>query len=64
MLSTNLTIRMTIAEEILHARMTNTIVMPKGALLIPNEADKPTFSAMKGIWINMVALPWETLHVL
>ena len=48
----------------LHTRMTNTIVLPEGALVTANEVDKPTVSALKGIGINMVALPQETLYVL
>ena len=46
------------------SRMTNTIVLLEGALVIENEADKPTVSALKGVWINMAALPQETLYVL
>ena len=44
--------------------MTNTIVLPEGALVIENEADRPMVSGLKGIGINMAALTWETLYVL
>lgn len=43
---------------------TNNIVLPEGALVTENEVDKPMVSALKGVGINMVALPWETLYVL
>ena len=48
----------------LRAQVTNTIVLPEGALVKTNEVDMPMVSAFKGIDINMVALPRETLYVL
>lgn len=51
-------------KEILHSRMTNTIILLKGALVIENEVDRPMFSALKGVGINMAMLPRETLYVL
>ena len=44
--------------------MTNTIVLPKGELVIENEVDKPMVSAQKGIGINVVTLPQEMFYVL
>ena len=63
-LSTNLVVGMDAAEEIMCARMTNTIVLPKGALVIENEANRPMVIALKGVRINMATLPRETLYVL
>ena len=39
-------------------------MLPEGALATTNEADRPTISALKGIGINMAALPRETLYFL
>jgi len=44
--------------------MTNTIVLPNGALIIENEANRPMVSGSKGIGLNMAALPWEMLYTL
>lgn len=63
-MSINLALGTKATEEMLRACMTNTIVLPKGALVTENEADRPMVSRLKGIGINMVALPWETLYVL
>lgn len=63
-LSTSLAVGMVAAEKMLYTCMTNTIVLPEGALVTENEVDKPTISALKGVGINMVALPQETLYVL
>ena len=51
-------------EEMLRARMTNTIVLLEGAIVTENEADRPMVRGLKGVGINMVALPRETLYVL
>lgn len=63
-MSTNLTLGTTVTEEMLCAHMTNTIVLLEGALMTKNEADRPMISGLKGIRINMVALPQDTLYVL
>lgn len=55
-LSTNLAIGMTVVEKMMRVHMTNTIVLPEGALVTENEADGPMVSALKGVGINMVAL--------
>ena len=52
------------AKEMLRAQMTNTIVLPDGALVIENEADRPMVTGLKGIRLNIVALPRETLYIL
>jgi len=44
--------------------MSNNIVLPEGALVTENEAERPMVSRLKRIRLNMVALPWETLYVL
>jgi len=44
--------------------MTNTIVLLEGALVTTNEADRPMVSALRGLGININALPRETLYVL
>ena len=51
-------------EEMLHSKMTNTIVLPDGALITENEANRPMVSALKRSGINMVVLPQEMLYVL
>lgn len=63
-LSTSLAVETTTVEQMLRARVTNTIVLPKGALITTNEVDRPMVNALKGLGINMAALPWETLYVL
>lgn len=45
----------------LHAWIANTLVLLEGALVPPNEPDR---SALKGLSINLTALPHETLCVL
>lgn len=63
-LLTSLAVGMSAVEEILHALMTNTIVLLEGALVTENKADRPTVIALKGVGINMDVLPRETLYVL
>lgn len=63
-LSTSLVVGMSMAKEMLHTRMTNTIVLPYGALMRENEADMPMASGLKGIGLNVVVLPRKTLYVL
>lgn len=48
----------------LRAHMTNTIVLPDGALVTENEADNPMVIRLKGIGLNMAALPRERLYIL
>lgn len=42
----------------------NTVVFPDGALVTEYEADKPAISVMKGLRINLVVLPRDTLYML
>ncbi len=62
--STSLAIGTSAAEEMLRTRVTNTIVLPDGALTTENEADRPMVSSLKGVGLNMAVLPRETLHLL
>lgn len=63
-MSTRLTIDTSAAVEMLHAKVTNMIVLPDGALTIENEADRPTVSSLKGVGLNMAVLPQEMFHLL
>jgi len=51
-------------EQMLHAPVTNTIVLLEGALVTTNEVDRPMISTLKCIGINMVAHSQETLYIL
>lgn len=63
-LSTSLVGGTAATEEMLHARIVNTIVLTEGELVTKNEANRLMVSALKGARINMVTLPWEMLYVL
>lgn len=63
-MSTSLAVGTSAAEEMFHARVTNTIMLPNGTLITKNEADGPMVSSLKGVRLNMVALPRETLYLL
>ena len=45
-------------------KASSAIVLPDGALTADNEADGPTLSTLKGVGLNLVALPGEALHLL
>ena len=51
-------------KEMLRTRVTNKIVLPDGALTAEREADRHMMSSLKGVGLNMVALPRETLYLL
>jgi len=53
-----------VAEKMLHAHMTNTIVMPEGELVTSDEANRPLHSMLKGLSVTLAALPCEKLYVL
>lgn len=55
---------MAAAKEMLCTRTTNTIVLPEGALVTKNEANRPMVSVLKGVAINVVTLSREMLYVL
>lgn len=59
--STNLAVGTSAAKEMPHARMTNIIMLPDGALITENEADTPMVNGLKGIILNVAALPRDTL---
>lgn len=40
------------------------MVLPNGALITETEVDRPTISTLKGVELNLVALPSKTLHLL
>lgn len=63
-LLTSLAVGMTASKEILYARITNTIVLLKGALVTKNESNRPMVNMLKGVQINMAMLSWEMLYVL
>ena len=48
----------------LHAKAYSAIVFPYGALTTENEAGRNTVNALKGVGLNLAALPGETLHLL
>lgn len=56
-MSTSLAVGTSITEEMLCARMTNTIVLPDGTLIIENEDDRPMVSELNGIELNVATLP-------
>ncbi len=63
-LSTHIAIGTSAAEQMLRTRMVNTIVLPGGALVSSNAMDQLSISMMKGLGLNLAALPLETLYLL
>lgn len=63
-MSTRLAISTLAAEEMLHTRVTNMIMLPDGALTIEKEANRAMVSSSKGVRLNMVTLPREMLYLL
>ena len=63
-MSTNLAIDTSKVFKMLRTKVSNTIVLPDGALTTKNEADRPTISALKGVGLNFAALLGEVLHLL
>jgi len=45
-------------------RMANTIVLPEGALVLADAMDRMMVSMMKGLGLNLVALPRKILYQL
>jgi len=62
--STSLVVGTSTVKEMLCARMTCTIVIPNGALMTENKADRPMVSSVKGVGLNMAMLSQETLYLL
>lgn len=52
------------ATDMLHVKASSAIVLPDGTLIIENEADMPTISALKGAGLNLAVLLRESLHLL
>ena len=44
-------------DQMLHARMDNTIVLLEGALVAENEIDRAVVGKIKGLGLNLAALP-------
>ena len=63
-LSTHVAAGTSTTEQMLHARMESTIVLPEGALVLSNVMDQLPVSMMKGLGLNLAALPWKTLYQL
>lgn len=62
-MSTSLTIGSSAAEEMLHRRVTNMIMLLDGALTIEKESNSPMVRILKGVGLNMAMLPWEMLYL-
>ena len=52
------------AEQLLRAKMANTIVLSEGALIVESEEDRAVVGQMKGLGLNLAALSWDTLYQL
>lgn len=63
-MSTGLTIDTSAAEAMLHTRVINAVLLPNGANTTENKVNKPMVSSLKGVGLNMVALPQEMLYLL
>jgi len=56
------TIGTTEAEQTLHAHRDNPFMLPEGALVAATKVDRAAMSNMKGVLLNLAALPRETLY--
>lgn len=63
-MSTSLTIGISKAARMLHAKDSQEIVLLEGALTIEIKADRPAISTLKGVGLNLAAVPGEALHLL
>ena len=61
--STSLAMGTSAAKEMLRTRVTNMIVIPDGVLITKKEAKRAIVSSLKGVGLNMAALPHETLYL-
>lgn len=61
--STSLTVRTSMAKDMLHAKMTNTM-LSDGELMIENETNRPMVTSLKGVRLNMVRFPQDKLYLL
>ena len=48
-------------EQLLRAKMANTIMLPKGALTTQSMEDRTIVGRIKGVGLNLAALPWDIL---
>lgn len=51
-------------KQLLRAKMANTIVLPEGALTMDNMKGRAAIGRLKGLGINLAALPREILYQL
>lgn len=63
-MSTSLAIGTSKVVDMLHTNNSIANVMLDGALTTENQADRPTINTLKGVGLNLVALPREVLHLL
>ena len=56
-MSTYVTSGTSTTEQMLRTRMANTIVLPKGVLVVENEIDRATVGRIKGLGVNLVVIP-------
>lgn len=64
MIATHGTTGTSSTEQLLQAKMANTIVLPKGAPTADNIEYKATISRLKGLRLNLAVLPCEVLYQL
>lgn len=63
-LSTYITESTLASEQMLCARMANTIVLPEGALAVENEISRAAVGKIKVLGLNLAPLRQETLYEL
>ena len=51
-------------EQLLWAKMENTIALPEGEMIADNMENRATMSRIKGLGLNLAALPWDILYQL
>lgn len=64
MVFTSLAIDTSKAADMLRMNASSVIVLSDGALIMENEAERPTVSALKGVGLNLAVLLCESLHLL
>jgi hypothetical protein len=55
---------MSATEQLLQAKMANTIALPAGALITENAEDRAVVGRLTGLGLNLAALPRESLYQL
>ena len=61
---TSLAINTSEVADMLRTKASSVIVLLDGALTMENEADRPLVNSLKGVGLNLPALPRESLHLL